>query len=266
MKRWPLLTILFISLSTAACAPKKGDAPETDTPSDVAELPQSANAPLANDDNDAANENSNDPCGRPYGKFAKDNGIPIPQIDDKAIEYTDAECNGHYNVFTMKNFDFRSAYEKDLLAAGFKKSDNAFVKGEETDQAAVVAFRENKNGETPFALVMANSRDPENYYAKLPDKRIPYPLDNSGMAAKIDEINEPDEASNETVFIYKAKSKEFVQAYQKRLEDVGFANVRIPEAPLYVKSVEGNVELSVAVNFDDEDGMLSVNMMVIQLK
>lgn len=150
-----------------------------------------------------------------------------------------------------------------------KKQNCAFCAKEiTTPNESVVAFREDvEDTVEPYILIMASSRDPQNQYTKLPDKRIPYPLNADGMAAYVADLIEPNEASNETVFVYVAQDKAFVMAYQKRLENAGFTNVRIPEAPLYTKSVDGNIELSVAIesDFDDPTMPVRIKMMVIKL-
>ena len=296
MKQWMTLTFLIFAISTLGCSPKKVDepklnddaqvqrqgdvaqaqAPAADDAKQAAPAPTAEAAPEANPTAPDANANDDigegeqgeQGCGRMYGKFAKDRAIPLPKKDGKTVEYSEGYCDGNYNAFKMENFDFRNDYEKDLIAAGFEKIDNAFVKGSGTPNESVVAFHEDVEAPVePYILIMAGSRDPQNQYTKLPDKRIPYPLNADGMAAYVADLIEPNEASNETVFVYVAQDKAFVMAYQKRLENAGFANVRIPEAPLYTKSVDGNIELSVAIesDFDDPTMPVRIKMMVIKL-
>ncbi len=294
MNRTLPLIFAFVALLTFGCNPKNADSPAPVPKSDDVAHSDEAKAIGAETQNDAAQETGQNAektdlpgeihsdntaddekcdetpdeggCGCLYGKLAKTNAVPLPKIDGKPVQYIDGFCQGNYNAFRMENFDFRNAYEKDLAAAGFENSSNAFVKNEGTPQEIVVAFIENKDDPSePYVLVIANSRDRYKRSSLLPDKRIPYPLDKSGLGAYPDEIVEPDEASNETVFVYESVDKAFVGAYQKRLESLGFANVRIPEAPLYTKSVDGNAELSVAIDFDNDAGLLRVKMMVIRL-
>ncbi len=290
MNRTLPLIVAFVALLAFGCSPKNADAPAPAPKSDAAaqsDEVQARDAAAQNDadqadgqnaekskipaDNPADSEKCDETpdegeCGCLYGKLAKTNAVPLPKIDGKPVQYIDGFCQGNYNAFKMANFDFRNAYEKDLAAAGFENSGNAFVKKEGTPQETVVAFLENKGDPSePYVLVIANSRDRYKLTPLLPDKRIPYPLDKTGLSAYADDVAEPDEASNETVFIYESADKAFVGAYQKRLEAAGFANVRIPESPLYTKSVDGNAELSVAIDFDDDTGRLRVKMMVIPL-
>lgn len=147
-------------------------------------------------------------------------------------------------------------YGEQLTKAEFKKvCDTAYEKVIEKKYFRVDI--QNKPEQYVFALTIKRNmsehkyRDLDERYTDL-DERIPYPMA-CGKAVDYEEMSEPTDVAPERVFVYRNMPSDFVKNYEEQLKQNGFANVRIPESPLYTKSDdEGKTELSVAIDVLDD--------------
>lgn len=120
------------------------------------------------------------------------------------------------------NDDLISRYEKKLESQDFIKLKDPFLNGYEkiSDKTPLIVLTEQGEGE--YVLKTCISRDPQNRYAQLPDKSIPYPLEYNALASEYAQVILPDGDSKDTIYIFFNKPETFVRSYTQQLIDAGF--------------------------------------------
>lgn len=202
-----------------------------------------------------------------------DKMMPFPVLNGLAVPYLSADWVNEEKSgisYTYADAEFRESYEKQLKSAGFeKKTDDIFVKQGGEKSSLLVEMTE---GEGELVIGAYTTRDPIGRYERLPDKGIPYPLDNDAFAAEFAEITLPNDADSATTYAYNNVSKTFIESYEKRLKEAGFKNSRSPEyPPLYEKIASDKLGLYVWINAanNDEDSdyisELKIEMRAAQL-
>lgn len=245
---------------TSTAAPKAQNTPEQDnakTETDATNAQNNDKQPSYKVEDRCTSASTNLYQNRP------DLEIPIPKQNGQIVEFIDGFCDGprRYNSYNMSNFEFRPDYTKDLLAAGFKEDGNVLIK-ETHGKTLIVGFVSDPTNESEtFTLTMALSRDLLNAYQEIPDKRIPYPLDDEAFAAYYTDAFRPNKDSNEIVYVFRDKPMYFIDEYKRRLENAGFKNVRTDAAPVYTKSVDKNLILSVAIDTFDNENKFHLQML-----
>lgn len=192
--------------------------------------------------------------------------IPFPHLNDVAVPPVRSESNDSKSrvMYLYENDNFMKNYQQQLIEAGFeKKTEDVYLKMLDSLPLIVKMTQ----GEGEYWIEMMTTRDPENRYQHIPDKNIPYPLENHIFAAEYADVQLPNEASNETVYIYYQRMPSFVTDYENLLKAAGFENVRVPESPFYTKQTDRNIEFSVAIEKMNDTGTdVRIKMMSIRME
>ncbi|MBO5752955.1 MAG: hypothetical protein J6S69_04575 [Proteobacteria bacterium] len=253
-----IFSVLFVS----ACHSKNAE-PKTDKGNDTPHLEQALeHAETA----EAAEKSKHAETAQPSKPIGEDRQadkqnhyvsrpsvvIPFPQLNGVSVPPLSVTENAQHTVTTYiySHDGFMKTYQQTLKDDGFVEVTNdVYLKSGE--QPLIVKF---SGGEGEYIIEMMTTLDPEDRYQGIPDKRIPYPLEDGALSAIFADVQMPNEASRETAYTYYNKSKSFISDYETRLKDLGFVNVRMPESPLYTKQPETNLELSVAIERLNEAG------------
>ncbi|GEM_PF-5330413 len=277
MKKTLQIFVLFsFALSLSACDMLKSKLlGEKEQAQDTSQNKENGDDKSKSSKEDVENTKAVAPAAEAEGKIDRDEapkayskiqgkGFPIPS-DPEPIAYASEEASDSNDVvhYTYVNDFPTDKYKQQLKRAGFENvhGDIYYKKG--ANAPLLVGITE---GEGEVVIIMSQTRDPDNRYENIPDRRIPYPLEKGAFAAEFATFTPPNEASNFSVYSYYPLSKNFVADYKKRLEKAGFVNTRTPESPLYVKQ-EADVELNVYIDiFENEASEVRVQMLVARIE
>ncbi len=106
-------------------------------------------------------------------------------------------------------------------------------------------------GEGELDIAMYATHDPMERYAKIPDARIPYPFDNSELAAEY--ANFKVDSENEVTYTYYNRNAAFVDDYDQRLRAEGFNKSENGAKTIYRKNASSKV-LSVEIEKTNDRG------------
>ena len=180
--------------------------------------------------------------------------IEFPKIDAK-FDSDEKDENGNiilvkYLTNSDKDSEIVQKLEAQILEAGFTPIPNSYHSNYEKvqgDQFVVINISE---GEGEVWITMSRTRDPDMRYTKA-DPRIPYPLD-QGFAAEY--ANQVKGDNGELTYTFYNRTKEFINDYEKRLQDVGFKkeNTDDDNKLLYIKQLDNKTKLKVNINMLNE--------------
>ena len=193
----------------------------------------------------------------------------VPRYEGKIVPYSNASENTEKlgMIYTYGREDFVVDYKAQLALAGFEQrgsSNDCFVKEAGPDNVLIVDI---SGGEGEVVVGMYTGRDIVGRYTNIPDKRIPYPLDENCLAAEYAQYEAPNEASNETVYVYYNRTLSFVAEYEARLQAAGFEKSDEEGSPNYNKLTDDDMSLSVGIDImADNGGELRIRMMAMKVE